>query len=128
MVQIGIFSQDFKSFLENKGYTNIYRDDMTENSDCIGLILKEHENPPLNDGTGTRLYEVQVRRENADDAYSVAYDICNILNSGPDKDMIFLSDERWCIATPKTLPTKLKSTNEWAIYSFEIALWGANDK
>lgn len=128
MTTIGYFPEDLKTFLEKKGYSSIFKESLPEDIECIGLFLKEHINSKANDGTGTRIYEIQVQRTNPEEAYSVAHDICTILNSGTEEEMIFLTDNRWCLATPQTLPTKTASQSSMAVYNFKVALWGANEK
>ncbi len=108
------------------GYSDIYRDTMPDQPDeCIGLLLTAHAVPPINDGSAIRQIQIHVRRIDADEAYSTAYSIFKLLDSGLNEDVIELTEQRAVIARPHTGPIKLVTNeSERTIYFTEVALIG----
>lgn len=127
-MEIATFLEDLKSYLVNNGIENIYRDFMPdEPAEAIGLFLWSHSVPSINDGSGTRYIQVQVRSNDGDTAYKTACEIVPLLDSGEDEKVIFLTESRWCIARPRTLPCKMReSVDGTVVYYCEFALFGAN--
>lgn len=122
-----IFTEDLKAYFESKGFTDIYRDYLPDKPDeCIGLFLWAHSVPLINDGSGTRYVQVQVRRKDTDEAYRIASELCALLDSGLDEKTIHLTADRWCIARPQNLPKKINGDGKVAVYYFETAMWGDN--
>ena len=125
---MGIFLEDLKAFLSGHVY-NIFRDTMPDQpDDAVGLFLYAHAVGGINDGTGVRHVQVQVRRKDPDEAYTVACELCALLDSGVDEALIDLAPGRWCIARPTALPKKLGVDESGrTTYYFETGLWGSND-
>ncbi len=124
-----MFLEDLKVYLIANKFTDVYRETMPDKPDeCIGLFLFAHKTPIISDGSGTRYVTIQVRRFDGDDAYSVAYEIKKLLDSGPDETVISLTEHRKVIARPRTGPKKL-STDESGrtVYYTEVALYGDDE-
>lgn len=116
------FLDDLKAFLmaHNIGSADsITLDRMPDQPDeCIGLFLYAHA-----PRSGARRVHVQVRRFDAAAAYSAAYDIFNLLDSGTKETKINFTPDRWCIARPTAGPKKLtEDTRGRFVYYTEIAL------
>jgi hypothetical protein len=124
-----VFLDDLKAFLTARGYTAIYRDTMPDQPDeCIGLFVWDHTVPDINDGSGVRYVQIQVRCMDGDDANAAAHAIFALLDSGMDETKIWLTDDRWCIARPRRGPKKMSvDATGRVVYYTEVALWGSND-
>ncbi len=121
-----MFLSDLQDYLTVHGYADIYRDNMPDQpNECIGLFLTAHTVPPISDGSASRYVQIRVRRLDGDDAYTTAYSIFKLLDSGLNEDVIQLTEQRAVIARPHAGPVKLV-TNEsgYTIYFTEIVLIG----
>lgn len=117
------------SFLESSGYGNVYTDNMPDEAtvpEAIGVFCTEHTVAEENDGTGTFLIRIKVRRKTAGKAYSDCRNIFCMLDSGMDEIPVRLTDEKWCIARPQKGAVIFERTAETTTYNCEIALWGEN--
>ncbi len=119
---------DLKTYLTAKGYTDIHRDSMPDQPDeCIGLFLYANARPAISDGSCTRRVQIQVRRLDGDDAYSVADAIMRLLDSGMDEEKINLTKDRWCIGRPTAGPKKLTADGLRVVYYTEASLFGEDE-
>jgi hypothetical protein len=114
-----------KTFLESKGYTNIFTDYWpAEPDEIIGLFCWDHTGPPITDGTSTRYIQVRVRRYDADQACSVCQAITTLLDSGTDETPIPLTYPGAVIGRPRRFPRLMERDERTATYYSENALWG----
>lgn len=122
------FMKALKQYLESFGYTDIHIDNMPAMpDDAIGLFMYSHVVGRINDGSGTRRVQIQVRRLDAGEALSVAESLAPLLDSGLDEEIIDLSPDRWCIARPVALPQKLGVDQGGRFtYYLEVSFWGLN--
>lgn len=118
-----------KAFLETKGYSDIFLDNMPEeqkNPEAIGLFCWSHTVADINDGTGTCLVQIQVRRKTRDEAKEICSELFTLIDSGLDEEQIQLTESKWCIARPRRGAKILDRTALTTTYYCEIALWGEN--
>lgn len=107
----------------------MYIDNMPDEAavpEAIGVFCQEHTVAQENDGTGTFLVQIKVRRKKAENAYSDCRSIFCTLDSGLDELPVKLTDDKWCIARPQKGAVIIDRTAETTTYSCEIALWGEN--
>ena len=125
-----MFLDDLKSYLVGKGIaaSRISREIMPDSpDDAIGLFLWAHSTPRISDGSGTRYVQIQCRAVDPDDAYAQAHALVPFLDSGPDEEVIQLTESRWTIARIRSMPKMLKIDSIGrAIYYFEVSLFGDN--
>ena len=118
-----------KTFLEEKGYTNIYADNLPTEADApeaIGLFCWSHTVADINDGSGTFLIQIQVRCRTRQEAKAICDELFVLLDSGLDEDPIQLTENKWCIARPRRGAVILERTAQTTTYYCETALWGEN--
>ena len=114
-------------FLIGQGYTNVYIDNLPDESsatEAIGIFCWDNPVAEINDGSGTFYVQLQVRRRNASEAYDVCIDLFKLLDSGLDEQPLQLNDDHWCIARPRRGPVIIDRTASTTTYYCEIALWG----
>ncbi|MGE5494614.1 MAG: minor capsid protein [Burkholderiales bacterium] len=123
------FLEDLKAFLTANGCDNVYRETMPDKPDeCIGLFLYAHAMPTISNGSSTRYVQIQVRRMDGDDAYAVAYEILQMLDSGLDEADISLTEQRKAIARPTAGPRKLHTDlSGRTVYYIEVALFSDDE-
>lgn len=120
---------ELKSYLTSKGYDAISLDSLPDPSvkpEVIGLFEWNHTVGAINDGTGTHYIQIQVRRRNYDAAKQVCTELFQLLDSGPDEQVIDLTPDVFCIARPRRGPVKLASGGGYTTFYYELALWGPN--
>ncbi len=123
---MAIFLEDLKTYLESKGYENIGKDVLPGTPDqAVGLFVTEHKGSMIADGSATRYIKVQVRAANAEDAYVLASQMATHIDSGPDENIIHLTDTRWGIGRIRSHPCKLSVDESGrTVYYFEFSFWG----
>ncbi len=122
------FLEDLKGYLVSQKIEHIYRDMLPDEPDkAVGLFLWSHSVPTINDGSGVRYVQVQVRDTDWDSAYLLCWEIARMLDSGEEERQLHLTDTRWCIARPRMMPRKLSVDDKGrAVYYYEVALFGDN--
>lgn len=118
-----------RAFLEEKGYTDIAIDNMPTEAaapEAIGLFCWSHTVADINDGSGTFLIQIQVRRKTRREAKAICDELFVLLDSGLDEDPIQLTESKWCIARPRRGAVILERTAQTTTFYCEIALWGEN--
>lgn len=115
------FLEDLKTYFEGHGYTNIWLDQIPDKPDpAIGLFVWAHTGPAISDGSAARYVQVQVRNKDLLAAYRTASEMFPLVDSGPDEDRIWLTDERWGICRIRLRPQKLSDNT----YYFEFSFFG----
>lgn len=117
-----------KNFIAEKGYTNIYRDfmpDETVQPEAINLSRWEQTVNSQGDGTGAHYVQVQVRRADYDDAYSVCKSIFALLDSGIDEKPFVWGGHTY-ICRPRRAPLLLERTGTAITFYCEIVIFGDN--
>lgn len=126
-----MFMDDLKAFLmaNNLGdEDSITIDRLPDQPDeCIGLFCYAHAVPTITNGSATRRVQLQVRRFDAATAYSAAYEIFQLLDSGQDETVIELTVTRKVICRPTAGPKKLTEDDRRIVYYTEIALIGDDE-
>ncbi len=120
---------ELKDFLEAKGYSDIFPDNMPDeqkNAEAIGLFCWSHTVANINDGTGTFLVQIQVRRRTRQAAKAICDELFSLIDSGLDEEPIQLTESKWCIARPRRGAVIFDRTAQTTTYYCEIALWGEN--
>lgn len=118
-----------KAFLEEKGYSEIFVDNIPDENtapEAIGLFCWSHTVADINDGSGTFLVQIQVRRRTRQAAKTICNELFTLLDSGLDEEPIRLTESKWCIARPRRGAVILDRTAQTTTYYCEIALWGEN--
>ena len=118
-----------KAFLEGEGYTDIFADNLPPEAaapEAIGLFCWSHTVADINDGSGTFLIQIQVRRKTRQKAKAICDELFVLLDSGLDEDPIQFTENKWCIARPRRGAVILERTAQTTTYYCEIALWGEN--
>jgi hypothetical protein len=116
---------NLKSYLQHQGFDNIFLDFMPPVEKCINAIdLAEWNNVPNNDGSATHYIQVQVRRAAYDTAKLDCKHIMELLDSGTDETLIWLTSDVFCIATPRRGATILSRGEGYTTFYGELALWG----
>lgn len=118
-----------KTFLEENGYTDISVDNMPTEAaapEAIGLFCWSHTVADINDGSGTFLIQIQVRRRTRQAAKGICNELFALLDSGLDEELIQLTESKWCIARSRRGAVILNRTAQTTTYYCEIALWGEN--
>lgn len=118
-----------KEFLTAKGYQNIFRDmipDAANQLEAISLLQWDHTMGAVNDGTGLRFIQIQVRRGTYDEAKNICTALFQLLDSGIDETPIHFTPDVFVIARPRRGPVKMESTGDYTTFYFELVLWGQN--
>ena len=71
--------------------------------------------------------QIQVRRGDYDEAYSVCHELFKLLDSNREDNIetvIQLTDEVFCIATPRRPPIIMERGKEHVTFYYELALYG----
>lgn len=121
--------QALAQYLKANGFTNISLDqlpDAATQMEAIALLKTDHTVGEINDGTGTHLIRMMVRRVSYDEAYSVCAQLFALLDSGLEESLIDLTDEVFCIARPRKGPLMFEIGEGFATFYCETALWGIN--
>lgn len=120
------FLDDLRTYLQATTTLDIYTDFLPDlPDDCVGLFCWDSTVGAVNDGSGVRYVQVQVRSINPETAYMTACALCNALDSGLDETIIHLTNDRWCVGRTRKRPVKLSlDETHRTIYYFETALWG----
>ena len=118
-----------KTYLTEKGYSNLYLDELPDAAsqpEAINLNKWDHTVDPSDDGCGTHVLRIHVRRSTYDLAYSVCRELFQLLDSGAQETPIALTEEQFCIARPRKGPIFLERGEGYVVFICEIALWGEN--
>lgn len=118
-----------KDYLKAKGYDNIYLDVMPAEQtqpQAIALVCWDHTVGQINDGTGVRYVQIQVRRDGYRQAKQDCRALFQLLDSGAGETVFQLSPAISCIARPLRGPLQLEQTDTTTTFYCEIALWGEN--
>lgn len=116
--------ESLKNYLLNQGFENIFLDFMPPVEKCVNAVdLAEWNNVPENDGSATHYIQVQVRRGSYDLAKEDCKKIVELLDSGTDERVIDLSDDIFCIATPRRGAAILSRGEGYTTFYCELALW-----
>lgn len=118
-----------KSYLENEGISNICLDLMpsAENGvDAVNLSEWDNVMADINDGTSTHYVQVQVRRTAYDLAKRDCKKIIELLDSGSDEKLIWLTDTECCIVRPRRGAILLERSEGYTTFYCELAIWADN--
>ena len=118
-----------KSYLENEGISNICLNLMpsVENGvDAVNLSEWDNVMADINDGTSTHYVQVQVRRTTYDSAKQDCKKIIELLDSGSDEKLIWLTDNKCCIARPRRGAILLERGEGYTTFYCELAIWADN--
>lgn len=116
--------ESLQSYLQNQGFENIFLDFMPPVENGVEAVdLAEWNNVPENDGSATHYIQVQVRRTSYDDAKNDCRRIVELFDSGTDERVIDLSDDIFCIATPRRGAAILARGEGYTTFCCELALW-----
>lgn len=94
--------------------------------EAIGLFCWSNTVANINDGSGTFLIQIQVRRRTRQAAKAICDELFSLLDSRLDEESIQLTESKWCIARPRCGAVILDLTAQTTTYYCEIALWGEN--
>lgn len=119
-----------KQYLETEGVDNIYLDFMPSVENGIDAVnLSEWDNvisTDGNDGTSTHYVQLQVRRSAYDTAKSDCKQIINLLDSGTEEKLIWLTEEICCISRPRRGAMLLERGEGYITFYCELAIWAEN--
>ena len=116
--------ESLKSYLQNQGFENIFLDFMPPVENGVEAVdLAEWNNVPENDGSATHYIQVQVRRTSYDAAKNDCRRIVELFDSGTDERVIDLSDDIFCIATPRRGAAILARGEGYTRSYCDLALW-----
>ena len=122
-----MFIDDLKSYLEAQGYTNVYCNTLPETPDtAVGLKIQNHTVNTINDGSGTRELQIEVRDTSHQAAYHTAYELASLLDSGLEEDLIWLTEGRYVIGRLQRMPIFQTEDGTRITYDLHVALWGDN--
>ena len=80
----------------------------------------------INDGTSTHYVQVQVRRATYNLAKQDCKKIIKLLDSGSDERLIWLTEDKCCIARPRRGAIILERGEGYTTFYCELAIWAEN--
>lgn len=114
-----------KKYLEKEGIGCIFLDMMPDEKqpEAVGIFEYDNSVPEINDGTGIHRVQIQVRRRSYDEAKEVCRHIFQLLDSGIDEKVIWLSDDIYCIARPHRGVLLLDRGAGYSTFYCEVSLF-----
>lgn len=118
------FFETMTRWLRHNGYAPAFTEYVPDDPDELVAALVYHTGPPAPDGTITRRVQIQVRRKDPLEAYKVAQEIAEKLDSGPDEDLIYLGPGYPTISRITQAPRAFgRDKRDRATYYIEAAIW-----
>lgn len=115
-----------KQYLEKEGICSIFLDimpDIGKQPDAVALFEYDNSVSEINDGTGIHRIQIQVRKQSYDTAKLECRRIFDLLDSGMDEKVIWLSKDIFCIARPHRGALLLDRGEGYCTFYCEVTLF-----